>query len=457
MKILNRYIVLMVLPLLLSCNSFLDLKPYGKTIPKNAEEYSAMIHTMLNNIELDKDSYILPSTSDIITNEAIADNLDANIFLGQEVIPYYVGQRLNSQIYGRVYQNIRNCNIVLDGLANDNTELGKTVKSASYAIRGVSYFELLKYYCLPVAGGVYPELGMPIVDYFDMEARPVRSSYRETVEYIESNLIKALELNSDDDLYIFTSDVVKFYLARLYFWTAQWDKAIEISEQLLSKYPILDRENYSQMVLGSRKFDNMIVRYKSGLVQDQYVVDRVYSSLRNRPVNRDFIDIFDQPQNDIRLVQSVNALRNPIKLFIGALRSEELLLIAAESYYYKGDNSKTIELLNLLRSKRINNYEPITLNSIPQTTEKSPIVKDAMNRALTPLISFVINERRKEFFMEGDRFMELKRLGSPEFWVSRNGLVYTTMEFMYTYPIPADDIILNKGIIQNPGYTQFVD
>lgn len=457
MKILNRYIVLMVLPLLFSCNSFLDLKPYGKTIPKNAEEYSAMIHTMLNNIELDKDSYILPSTSDIITNEAIADNLDANIFLGQEIIPYYVGQRLNSQIYSRVYQNIRNCNIVLDGLANDNTELGKTVKSASYAIRGVSYFELLKYYCLPVAGGVYPELGMPIVDYFDMEARPVRSSYRETVEYIESNLIKALELNSDDDLYIFTSDVVKFYLARLYFWTAQWNKAIEISEQLLSKYPILDRENYSQMVLGSRKFDNMIVRYKSGLVQDQYVVDRVYSSLRNRPVSRDFIDIFDQPQNDIRLLQSVNALRNPIKLFIGALRSEELLLIAAESYYYKGDNSKTVELLNLLRSKRINNYEPITINSIPQTSAKSPIVKDAMNRALTPLISLVINERRKELFMEGDRFMELKRLGSPEFWVSRNGLVYTTMEFMYTYPIPADDIILNKGIIQNPGYTQFVD
>ncbi len=447
----------MVLPLLFSCNSFLDLKPYGKTIPKDAEEYSAMIHTMLNNIELDKDSYILPSTSDIITNEAIADNLDANIFLGQEIIPYYVGQRLNSQIYSRVYQNIRNCNIVLDGLANDNTELGKSVKSASYAIRGVSYFELLKYYCQPVAGGDYPELGMPIVDYFDMEARPVRSSYRETVEYIESNFIKALELNSDDDLYIFTSDVVKFYLARLYFWTAQWSKAIEISEQLLSKYPILDRDSYSHMVLGNRKFDNMIVRYKSGLVQDQYVVDRVYSSLRNRPVNRDFIDIFDQPQNDIRLEQSVNALRNPIKLFIGALRSEELLLIAAESYYYNGDNPKAIELLNLLRSKRIINYEPITINSIQQTTAKSPIVKDAMNRALTPLISLIINERRKELFMEGDRFLELKRLGSPEFWVSRNGLIYTTMEFMYTYPIPADDIILNKGIIQNPGYTQFVD
>lgn len=453
--------ILMLFSLLIislgSCESFLDLKPQGKTIPKTPEEYSAMIHQMIFDIENENGGFIMQGTTDIIDTEAISDNLDANIYLGQEMIPFYVGQRLNQTIYSKLYQNIRNCNIILDGLGNDETDYGLKVRSAAHAIRGVCYYELIKHYCKAPLGGIWPELGMPIVDEFNMEARPIRSSYEKTVAFINDDFKTALSIyNLDDPVYMFTSDVVKAYQARLYFWTGQWQKVIDVASELLDSYPVLSRDDYSKMVLGNASFPNMIVRYKNVLSQNSQVSDRVYTALRNRPVSIDFINIFDSRERDIRYIESINRHRNPIKLFIGAIRSEEMLLMAAESHYYLDGKSQAIELLNLLRSKRISDYEYITEQTIPSVTDNSVVMNDAMGRDLTPLARLIINERRKELFMEGNRFMDLKRLGSPESWVSRNGLAYTTKPFMYTWPIPSEDIELNPGIVQNEGYTEFI-
>ncbi|MDD4619103.1 MAG: RagB/SusD family nutrient uptake outer membrane protein, partial [Bacteroidales bacterium] len=224
----------------------------------------------------------------------------------------------------------------------------------------------------------------------------------------------------------------------------------------LDKYPVADRETFAQMVLGNKETNNMILRYKNTMSQSQYVSDRIYTTLKNRPVSIDFINVFDNRSKDVRFTESLNSRRNPIKLFIGSIRSEEMLLIAAESSYYLSDNDRALLYVNTLRNNRIEGHIPLTPTTIPNIEDSSVVVKDAMGNNLTPLSRLIINERRKEMFMEGDRIMQLKRLGSPQFWVSRNGLAYTTYSFMYTYPIPADDIELNKGIIQNEGYTEFV-
>ena len=61
---------------------------------------------------------------------------------------------------------------------------------------------------------------------------------------------------------------------------------------------------------------------------------------------------------------------------------------------------------------------------------------------------------RKEMFLEGDRFFEMKRNGTPEFWTAYNGRKYTTESFMYTFPIPVNDILIVDGLKQNPGYDE---
>ena len=44
MKKKNIISIGLIALLCISCNNYLDIKPYGRTIPKTAEEFSALIH-----------------------------------------------------------------------------------------------------------------------------------------------------------------------------------------------------------------------------------------------------------------------------------------------------------------------------------------------------------------------------------------------------------------------------
>ena len=88
----------------------------------------------------------------------------------------------------------------------------------------------------------------------------------------------------------------------------------------------------------------------------------------------------------------------------------------------------------------------------PAVDESARITVDVYGEPLTPLLSAILNERRKELFLEGDRWYELKRNGRPEFWAAKDGYKRTTRKFMYTFPLPIQDIELVDGLIQNPGY-----
>lgn len=132
-----------------------------------------------------------------------------------------------------------------------------------------------------------------------------------------------------------------------------------------------------------------------------------------------------------------------------------MCLIAAEAYAHLRNTDKALQHLNSLREKRIvQNYTPYTEENLPNIYPQL-ITEDATGKPLTKLTSAILCERRKEFYIEGDRWFELKRNGRPEFWIGRDGKKYTTKKYLYTYPISKADIDLYPGlIIQNPGYEQ---
>ena len=82
-----------------------------------------------------------------------------------------------------------------------------------------------------------------------MEEKPIRSNMQETINLIESDLKQALAYQVKEPVYRFTDDVNKGYLARLYFWTKQWDNALPIAQELLEKYPLLSGDSYKNMSL----------------------------------------------------------------------------------------------------------------------------------------------------------------------------------------------------------------
>lgn len=457
MKKINLYIGCMLFFAFISCDSYLDVKEKGKVIPKTAEEYSALIHKHLLDIDNGSDYTILGAYTTTLSYEGYSDNLDGDLN-GTDRVPLYVGEDINSLAFrfATLYQIIKDCNIIIDGLEERDSELGKKTIAVAYALRGICYFNLMRGYCEPYDKAKATEMnGIPIVTKFDMEGKPARSSLEETVELIISDLKKAIDMNQTDKQYRFDVDVVKFYLARTYFWSQKWELAISSAKEILERYPLLQGEEYKSMMKSEVELKgNELLR--SAIKKSLGYTNLEFEYLKARPVSQTLIDLFTEKGNDIRyeLCFSSKLLNN--KILRSVIRSAEMCLIIAESYAHLENVTDALYYLNHLRSRRISPYADYTEQTLPTVDPTALIKVDATGKALTPLLSAILNERRKEFYMEnGDRWFELKRNGRPEFWWGAGGAKYETLTFLYTFPIAKSDISLNAALEQNPGYEEY--
>lgn len=457
-------VALLSLPLLTACNNYLDVKPYGRTIPKTAEEFAALLNSRLKNIDEGSDDYVVGSAyQNAIWDATCGDNfetcLNTNTGLGFDTyIGNIVGSIKADNYYRGLYQFIRDCNIVI-GEMKESGEAADKIRATAYCMRGVAYYQLLRLYCeAPVPGQFDSQQGLPLVEEFDVEATPVRSTMGQTVSFIESDFEKAASYHMTDDVNRFTEDVAKGYLTRLYFWTGQWDKALTAAQEMLKKYPLLKGEAYRNMVTEPYELtgNRVLKSYRTGS-GDPFTT--TYSKLNAIPVSKRFLDAFsdEEKTTDVRYALDVNKKRVAIKTFFCGMRGAEFKLIEAECYYHLGQADEALKSINELRAARITDYKDLTQSTLPAVQANETIKQDAEGKSLTPLIALILRERRKELFLEGDRFFELKRNGAPEFGTIYNSLWYQTKKYMYTFPIPIHDIDLNSALVQNPGYTDIAN
>lgn len=453
--------VAVVLFLLTSCTDFLDIKPYGKTIPKTTDEFAALVNSMIGGIDGSSggESWagsLLFTTSDNSSFEEASDNMETNLTempLGS-FLRTYIGQMSSSDYYENLYEVIARCNMVFDDYSDGkDTREGQDLIGTCYALRGVAYYQLLRMYCAPPLSDD-EKLGVPIVATFDMEAKPIRSTMDETVSQAESDLKAALNCHIQDDMYRFNDDVIKGYLARLYFWAGRFEEAKAMADDVLSRHPLLKGDAYKEMITSHNGLTgNMLIR-GDRLAKDYFSTQNQY--LQARPLSIRYVKLFAEKDRDIRYKLFFNSKRKSTKAYISSLRSAELAFISMESAYHLGKEAEALQMLNDFRATRISDYTPYTMSTLPPVDTTELIKTDCTGKPLTPLIQAILNERRKELYLEGDRFFELKRNGRPEFWVTSKGLKYTNYKYMYTFPLPANDIQLNPGLIQNPGYTEVV-
>lgn len=439
-----------------ACQQYLDIKPYGQTIPETAEEFSALLHNMLYDMDYNTDNYIMSTSSDMVYMECYADNLATSltVYPTGNQLPLYIGSNLSGKqsLYSHSYENIRNCNIIIGYMEERDSDEAHDILAAAHAIRGVCYYNLLRDFCQP-CNPQNPPAGLALISEFDMEARPVRSSYAATVRFIERDLQTAISYGLQNEIYRFTPDVVRGYLARLYFWAEEYGSAAKVAAEVLENHPLLEGEEYTAMFGSNRRSGNMLI--KTGIYSSSGTStgnSALMNYLSSRPCSKQFFELFREKERDIRYAMSVDIARKAVKRGLSCLRSAELQLILAESLLHEGDTEGALRELNALRAKRIEGVEPYTPATLPPVDGSDLIKVDAKGDELTPLLYAILTERRKELFMEGDRWYELKRNGRPEFWVPRQGMKYTTLSYMYTFPIEATDVQLTPGLEQNPGY-----
>lgn len=439
-----------------SCDRYLEVKVYGKAIPESAEEFAAILHNHLNNIDYGKNQVLLDNATEIMRMESVTDNFNATLTFssGRVGLPIYLGSMINDkqQRYQQLYEVIRDANIVIDNMPKTADPEEQNVLGTAYALRAVSYLHLLREYCEPYEND--EQLGLVLINHFDMEERKTRSNYGATREFIEKDFEKALTFPLDDEIYRYTKDVVKAYLARFYFWTHRWEEAAQLSEELLATHPLLSGSGYTSMILAENNQEgNVLLRNYLYKGETDIEILNAQSFIKLRPLSIAFMEVFAEKEKDIRYGLSVDRKRIAQKYISGKVRTAEALLMAAESYAHLGKEEEALALINSLRDHRIEQNEHLSLSDLPQVRDENLIQQDALQKPITPLLQLILDERRKELFLEGDRFYELKRNGRPSFWVADNGLKYTMEAYLYTFPLPRADIELTPGLQQNEGYT----
>lgn len=443
---------------LTGCSGFLNVQPQGMVIPKTDAEFGSIMHRHLQDIEGGADDIIVGNMETIARLEGIADNLDANVMVGS--IPAYAGDLINNRMtdYREYFSVIKDCNIVIENLDGRSSEEAGNILSCAYAIKGICYFDMIRDFCEAWdASRSSAQLGLPLVDRFDIEDRTCRSSLKETASYAEALLQKSLEIGMSDDLYFFTEYIVKAYLAKLYFWVEDWESTLKVCNDIVenSGISLTPLEGYEDMIQSAKaKKGEVIVRSH---INDASELDWYFgyerSYIRTRPASLAFVSLFgDHPEDDVRYSVSFDGKRFNNKTPEMKIRISELLLMSAEAYCHLGQEDNALELLNRLRRERIRGVQDYTAASLPAVREGDRIVEDALGKELTPLMQAILDERRKELFMEGDRWFELKRNGSPEWWIINNGLKYTVKSYLYTAPVYKGDVDLNPGMKQNEGY-----
>lgn len=456
---MKKYILPLFLTMLLAgCTEYLDIKPYGKTIPKTTEEFSALVHDLCDDIDRGE-SDAVGSFDVTMRFEEISENMAASLGADNDHMSKYVGSTINGfkSRYRSLYETIRNCNIILGEYQDGrDTRDGQDIVGTAYALRGVCYYQLLRMFCAPPLADD-AELGVPLVTEFNMEAKPLRSTMQETINQIESDFKKALDIDIQNEMYLFNNDVMHGYLARLYHWCGRWEEARREARLVLKNHPLLSGDDYVKMMSSQYGLVGNRLIMANRIIDQPLGVTGGMSSLERRPLSAEYVKLFAEGTNDIRRKNNLffNRKRTNRKLVFTGMRSAEMAFISMECAYHLNMLDSALTELNEFRRHRITGMYMFNNLTLPPVDSKALIQQDALGHPLTPLLQAILNERRKELYLEnGDRWFELKRNGRPEWWVADQGMKYWTRKYMYTWPIDLEDLMLQPGLVQNPGYEE---
>ena len=109
-----------------SCKKYLDIRPYGKIIPKTPEEFASLLHDRLGAIDEARSEDWLLGNADRLADwdGGYGDDFETALFPTN--LPVYLGDLVGTTRaytpWTQLYQLIRDCNICIAGIPDSSTD-----------------------------------------------------------------------------------------------------------------------------------------------------------------------------------------------------------------------------------------------------------------------------------------------------------------------------------------------
>jgi len=408
-----------------ACDEYIDITPKGAVTVDSAYQYYELIVQPMR-------SYY-PSSFALLTDELWA--LESNIIGYENTSSDGINFTFNEQadrtllsdnnLYENMYSDILRSNLVIDNI--DETQGAQDVKILAKAEARV-YRAFNLFLAVNTFAKAYdPETaatdgGVCIVEHYDLEATPQKSTVAEVYNFIIQELEESVPMLQEQPVNIYHPNKAYGYglLAQVYLFHRDWAKAQTAAEQSLALNDALVDYNEINAVRGGvLRYGGLYGNDKNPEVLSYMWIGSGWNNeaailYRYGMISPELVSLFKEENNDLRYSLFFMESGQPTNYFdrgSGAdlwiptannskfmyatvgMKTPEVYLILAEACARQNNLSRATELLNTLRAKRLAGDDV----SIVQPNTQVDMVKA------------IITERRKELLFGFHRFFDLKR------------------------------------------------
>ncbi|TGV01390.1 RagB/SusD family nutrient uptake outer membrane protein [Flavivirga rizhaonensis] len=457
------YIILGILLLnLQACDDYVDIEPRGNAIATSLEDVDLLLSDaqrlsliqnntipslISDNIEIGEDKLLL--------SESERDEVFiANIY---NLRPVFYTPNIPDNLWNSYYMTIGTANHILEVLENLDTTnpLKEQYIGEAKVHRAYSYFQLVNiygpHYGLPEAD--QPGSGVPILKVFSDDSVPInRSSVNEVYNLILQDLNDAItflpeaittrDRPSKGSAYGLLADV-QLHMGNYADALLNVDEALSLNNTLLDYNT--DLGPFNSLPFTIENSESLLYKGASSVVS--IFDNNTFQDITFSDYSDELVAMSDT-DNDLRFLL-VRQDATTGKYFVPAFSFYEmgvavpkLFLIKAECLARTGNASEAMEVVNEFRSKR---FDALFVAN-------GSHILTAANDA--EAIAHIIDERRREFHVTGERFFDIKRLNAIEnagISLTRGSVTFTPNSINWAVPLSENVIQTSNGqISQNP-------
>lgn len=377
------------------------------------------------------------------------------------------------------YAAINNANIIINNIDKVATSANQTrvnrIKGQALAIRAMVHFDIMKYWCdnldrNSTSPGI-PFVKQSVLELSPVNAKPARGTVKEVYDNVYADIAAAktafanidAPINPSTNRYKIDLIGLNAIEARVALYAKDYPTAISASTVVINALPLANRTTFPTIFKDQSNAEVAFsVLYNTGEFLSRLAGD-VFGPTINRSQWEGDPALFAtiDEANDVRFAVNVrrgySTLATPVRgtnrlvvvKHLGkgtstdgvvdwkAFRTGEMYLIRAEARALSNQEVLALADLNALRAARINGF---TLGI----------------ETGSALIAAIADERRKELFMEGHRWFDLKRTtrsinrGTVTAPTTQSVLAPTRKEWVW--PIPTGELDANSNMVQTTGY-----
>lgn len=415
----------------IGCDRFLDIQPEGKVIPVTAEDYRQVLTSAYSKYPVHK-SLVAFRTDEV--------NIDDN---GVDFISYRemaMWKDSNNDPTSAEFPWVRfySVNFYLNQIINEGSKTMKDspeknqILAEAYALRAYLYFDLVNLYGKPYnSATASTDRGVPINLEIDLEEVLKPSSVQVVYDQIHADIKKAEDLMVEQTQalgvnYRFSKTALLAFEARTALYEGDWNKALNYANQVLAVKGELSNLNTVNTVPNHYASPESIMAldnpWDNSIKNLSFVSPELISSYNNTTDKR-FGMYFEKNGSKYKVIKG------------GGLEFK-VSFRTAEQYFIKSEA--------LLKLNKLNEAKETLLKVLKNryTPEGYTSVQNAVNSMdSAAFMNFILDERFREFALEGQRWFDLRRANQKKISHTINGKEYILQQndprYTIEYPMSA--------------------